>query len=282
MKQLIMKMSRFIPDPLYITILYYKNIRKFLNLKSPKTFNEKLQWIKIHDRNPEYTRLVNKYEVRSYIASKIGEKYLITLIGVWDSVFDINFNNLPNKFVLKCNHDSKSTVICRDKSRLDIRMVRNKLDLHLKQNAFWYGREWPYKDVKPCIIAEKYMEDTIGTVLTDYKVLCFNGKAKLIQVHNGRGTQNYTQDFYDIDWNKTNIMQGARVSQVIFEKPSFLKEMVELSETLAEGTLHSRIDWYFVKGQIYFGEITFFDGSGFVPFENEEDDLLLGSWIKLN
>lgn len=281
MRYILIRLSRFIPDTLYLKLLFYKNIRQVLNLNNPVSFNEKLQWLKINNRNPEYTKFVDKYEVRKYIKDKIGEKYLIRLIGVWNNASEIDFSKLPNQFVLKCNHDSKSVIICRDKSNLNLQKTIKKLNKHLKQNAYLYGREWPYKNVKPCIIAEEYLEEQINQSLIDYKVLCFNGKAKLIQVHCGRGTENYTQDFYDLEWNHMNIDQGIKLTESPLERPTFLDEMILLSEILAKDLIHVRVDWYFVNGQLYFGEITFFDGSGFVPFTNREDDVLLGNMIDL-
>ncbi|MGE7857268.1 ATP-grasp fold amidoligase family protein [Bacillus sp. NPDC094064] len=281
MKSLLIRLFRIIPDSLYLKIIFYKNIRKNLDLKNPRTFNEKLQWLKINDRNSEYTRLVDKYEVRNYIKEKIGERYLVPLIGVWKDASEIDFEKLPKQFVLKCNHDSKSVVICKDKSKIDVQGIVKKLNSHLKQNAYYYGREWPYKNVKPLIIAEEYLEDQSNQSLIDYKVLCFNGKARLIQVHSNRGSEDYTQDFYDLEWGNMGISQGIKLTETPMEKPNFLDEMTHLSEILATNITHVRVDWYFVNGQLYFGEMTFYDGSGFVPFLNEKDDILLGDMIDL-
>lgn len=281
MKSLLIRLFRIIPDSLYLKIIFYKNIRRTLDLKNPRTFNEKLQWLKINDRNSEYTRLVDKYEVRNYIKEKIGERYLVPLIGVWNDASEIDFEKLPKQFVLKCNHDSKSVVICKDKSKVDVQGIVKKLNSNLKQNAYYYGREWPYKNVKPRIIAEKYLEDQSNQSLIDYKVLCFNGKARLIQVHSNRGSENYTQDFYDLEWENMGISQGIKLTETPMEKPNFLDEMIHLSEILAKNIIHVRVDWYFVNGQLYFGEMTFYDGSGFVPFLDEKDDILLGDMIDL-
>lgn len=281
MRQTLIRLCRFIPDKLYLRLLFFKNMKQVLDLENPVTFNEKLQWLKINDRNPEYTKLVDKYEVKKYIADKIGEQYVIPLLGVWNNAYEIDFSKLPNQFVLKCNHDSKSVIIVKDKSKLNIQETIKKLNKCLKLNAYWYGREWPYKNVKPCIIAEKFMEEKKGQALVDYKVFCFHGKAKLIEIIRGRYTENYTQDIYDIEWNNTGIGQGYKTDENYLEKPVFFDEMIELSEILAKDIIHVRVDWYFVNNQLYFGELTFFDGSGFVPFENKEDDVLLGSWIDL-
>lgn len=281
MKYFLLKLLRFIPDKIYLWMIFYKNTREIINFKNPEGFNEKLQWLKINDRNPEFTKLTDKYEVKKYIADQIGEQYVIPILGVWYNAYDIDFDKLPNQFVLKCNHDSRSVIICKDKSKFDIKSAIKKLNRHLKFNAYWYGREWPYKNIKPCIIAEEFMEEQKDQALVDYKVFCFNGKAKLIEVIRGRYTENYTQDIYDIEWNNTGIGQGYKTDKSYLEIPDFLEEMIKLSEKLAKDIIHVRVDWYFINNQLYFGELTFFDGSGFAPFENKADDLLLGSWLDL-
>lgn len=255
---------------------------KKLDLKNPQTFNEKLQWLKLYDRNPEYTKMVDKYEVRKYISEKIGEEYLIPLLGVWDRFDDIDFGKLPDRFVLKCTHDSGGIVICKDKSKLNIEETRKKINKCLKRNFFKLTREWPYKNVNPRIIAEKYMEDSLqGNGLADYKVLCFGGEAKLIELHLDRYSERHTQDIYDINWNRTTITQGSYLSRDVIERPQQLDKIIEMSELLSKGMKHVRVDWYIIESKIYFGEITFFDGSGFCPFDDEKDDLYIGSLISL-
>lgn len=282
LKRFIKKICRYLPDSTYLRLKYLFHMKKFLNLRNPKTFNEKLQWLKLHDRNPEYTRMVDKYEVREYIADKIGEEYLIPLLGVWNRAEDIDFDSLPDQFVLKCNHNSGTGMcICKDKKSLDIESVRESLNRGLREEYFYEGREWPYKNVKPRIIAEKYMVDESGIELKDYKFLCFNGKAKFIEYHAGRFSGNHTQDFYDLDWNKTTMSQENSMSDFTVEKPMMFDKMLELTNILAEGIRHVRIDWYNINGKIYFGEITFFDSSGLTPFDKEEDNLYLGSLINL-
>lgn len=268
-------------DEKYLARRYNAIVGKKLNLEDPKTFNEKLQWLKLYNRRPEYTMMADKVAVRDYIAKTIGEEYLIPCLGVWDDPDDIDFNTLPDQFVLKCNHNSGlGMCICKDKSKLDIEKVKAGLRKGLKQNYYLSGREWPYKNIKPRIIVEKYMTDESGTELKDYKVMCFDGKPKLIQVHKGRFVD-HTQDFYDTDWNFMKIYQGCKNSDQIMPKPDFLEEMLSLSETLATGIPHVRVDWYFVNGQLYFGELTFFDASGFDEFEPNEYNEILGSWITL-
>ena len=266
-------------DETYLKFAFRVRCGSTLDLENPKTYNEKLQWLKLHDRKPEYTTMVDKYEVKQYIAEKIGDEYVIPTLGVWDRFEDIDFDSLPEQFVLKCTHDSGGLVICKDKAKLDIADARKRITKSLKKNYYWANREWPYKNVQPRIIAEKFMVDDSGG-LQDYKVLCFNGEPKLIQVHKGR-FQSHTQDYYDTQWKRQAIYQGDPMSSTETAKPVFLEQMLEVSRKLSAGIPHVRVDWYYVDGQLYFGELTFFDGSGLVPFEPEHWDYILGSWIDL-
>lgn len=272
----------WLPDRPYLRLVYWAEMGKRLNLDPPVTYNEKLQWLKIYDRKPEYTKYVDKYAVRSHVRATIGEQYLIPLLGLYNSVEEINWAMLPKQFVLKCTHGSGSNIICKEKDKLDIQGSKMKVNKWMKKSWFWFGREWPYRNVKPRIICEEFLSNH-GEVPDDYKVLCFNGKAKLIEVHTGR-YENHRQDFYDINWNKTEISQAAftRISNKIIKKPQVLEEMLQLSEKLSQNTYHVRIDWYVVEKRLYFGEITFFDSSGFCPFDTEDFDLLLGRWINLS
>ena len=276
---------RFLSDSQFVKMMYWTRFGKIPNLEDPKSYNEKLQWLKLHDRCPAYCTMVDKYEVKKYVSSLIGEAYIIPTLGVWDSPEEIDFDSLPNQFVLKCTHDSGGIVICKDKRKLDRKATVRKLQACLKKNYFWSGREWPYRDISPKILAEEYLVDESGNDLKDYKVLCFDGVPKLIELHAGRYTGHQTQDFYDTEWRKTEISQSGlseyQSNNVVFPKPESLEKMLRLSEVLSSGLVHVRIDWYSVSGKLYFGEITFFDGSGFDPFDNLEDDLLLGSWINL-
>lgn len=268
-----------IPDEIYLKLLYWGEMGKKLNLDNPKTFNEKIQWLKLYDRKPEYVKYVDKYEVRDYIRKTIGEKYLIPLIGKYEKVEEIDWDGLPDQFVLKCNHGSGCNVICEDKSKLDI--VSAKIDLNhwLKQSWYWFGREWPYKEIEPKIICEKFISDT-DTTPDDYKVLCFNGKAKLIEVHIDR-FNGHKVDFYDMQWNKTTISKKVCMSDKLRDQPDCLEEMIRLSEQLSENMRFSRIDWFVVKKKLYFGEITLYESSGLCPYDNEADDYMLGGWIDL-
>lgn len=266
----------FIPDKPYLKMVYWAETGKKLNLDNPKTYNEKLQWLKLHDKKPEYCTYVDKYDVRSYIRETIGDHYLVPLLGVYNSIEEIDWASLPNQFVLKCTHGSGSNIICTDKSKLDIKDAEKKINKWMKKNWYWFGREWPYKNLKPRIICEKYLQDDI----TDYKFMCFHGEPKVIQVHRNRQT-NHTLDFYDINWNKTEIRRHQDISDEKLPKPKRFDEMISIARKLSENEIHVRIDLFEVDGKIYFSEKTYYSASGFSLFEKDEYDELLGSWIQL-
>jgi len=266
-----------LPDKMYLKLIFYAKTGRKLNVDNPNTYNEKLQWLKIYDRRSEQTKYVDKYEVREYIKETIGEKYLVHLLGVYDSFDEINFEELPNKFVLKCTHDSGGLVICKDKSKLDLEVARRKINNCLKRNFYYYGREWPYKSVKPKIICEQYLQENI----TDYKFMCFGGEPKLIQIHRNRGQANHTLDFYDVNWNKSEIRRETSTASNILERPLLYDEMLYIARKLSENEIHVRVDLYEVDGKIYFGEKTYYSASGFSLFAKDEYDELLGSWIQL-
>ena len=270
-----------LPDALYLKIMYRASMGKRLNLKNPKTYSEKLQWLKLYDRRPEYSMMADKYGVREYIAKMVGEKYLIPLLGVWDDPEDIDFDALPQQFVLKCNHNSGTGMcICKDKSKLDIEKTKRGLKRGLRQDYHLHGREWIYKDIKRRIIAEKFMEDASGEGLKDYKVMCFNGEPKLVQIHSGRFTD-HRVDWYDTQWNLLDAWMVVPPSGVAVDKPPFLDELLEVSRKLSAGIPQLRVDWYYTNGQLYFGELTFFNASGMAPFSPEEWDRKLGDMIQL-
>lgn len=273
---------KFIPDKRYVQIQYYKEIGQKLDLDNPTTFNEKIQWLKLYDRDSKYTRLVDKYAVREYIAEKLGEEYLIPLIGVYNNFDDINFEELPNQFVLKCNHDSGGIAICKDKSIFNKEEARKILNKSLKRNYYYTCREWPYKNIKPKIICEKYMVDESGIELKDYKFMCFNGIPKcLFVVSNRHLNSGMNIDFYDMNWNIMPFKRRYPNSGNIIPKPKSFEKMVEFAKLLSENIPFVRVDFYDINGQLYFGEITFYPGSGYEEFTPEFYDELLGSWIKL-
>ena len=271
---------RFVPDKQYLKMAFKSEMGYPLNLKHPVTYNEKMQWLKIYDRKPEYIMYADKYLVREYIAKTIGEKYLIPLIGVYKSSSEIPWDKLPKQFVLKCNHASGTNIICTDKSEMDYSKVSEQLDRWLKYNAFWRGREWCYKDIKPCIICEEFIGAQDGQTPDDYKFMCFNGEPRLIQVHHDR-YGDHTLDFMNTNWQKTGIVQGPRNSDKEIPKPETYGEMYEIAKLLSKDMYYARVDLYSMNHSVKFGEITMYPTSGFSPFEKMETDYLLGSWIAL-
>ena len=274
-------MTDWIPDALYLQILFRHDIGKKCNLKNPTTFNEKLQWLKLHDRNPAYTTMVDKYEAKSYVAKMIGDEYIIPTLGVWERFEDIDFDKLPEQFVLKCTHDSGGLVICRDKSKLDMKAAKQKIEHSLKNNYYYSHREWPYKNVKPRIIAEQYMEDASGG-LQDYKLMMFNGEHKCTFTC----TQRYEKEglkvtFFDTDWKVMPFERHYPRSQERIDKPASYEKMVELATKLSKNIPFVRCDFYEIHGKPYFGELTFYPGSGMEEFNPEEYDKKLGDWITL-
>lgn len=262
-----------------------------LDLENPRTFNEKLQWLKLYDRKPEYTMMVDKYKVRDYIAAQLGEEYLIPLLGVWDDPEDIDFDALPNQFVLKCNHNSGlGMCICKDKSKLDIKKVKEDLRKGLNQDYYLTGREWPYKNITRKIICEKYIEAHYSknseiTGLLDYKFYCFNGEPRFLYVGYADvrdGVKHDRMTYLDLDWHKTAFNRPDHDELLFFpEIPSNFDEMIEVAKKLSEGIPFVRVDLYNINNRIYFSEMTFFPGSGFSPFSPKEAETTLGIWIKL-
>ena len=273
----------FLPDRLYLQLMFRANMDQKLDLKNPKTFNQKLQWLKLYDRKPHYTDMVDKYEAKRYVAERIGEQYIIPTFGVWDKFEDIDFDALPDQFVLKCTHDCGGLVICKDKSKLDIEAAREKINRCLKRNYYRHGREWPYKNVKPRILAEQYMEDTKTAELRDYKFFCFDGevKALFIATERQKAGEEVKFDFFDADFNHLDFRQGHPNAIDCPEKPTKFDEMKVLAGKLSKGVPQIRVDFYEVDGEIYFGELTFSHFTGMVPFKPEEWDEKFGEWIDL-
>lgn len=277
------KMLNWLPDKVFLKVAFRARLGKKLNLKKPETFNEKMQWLKLYNRKPEYTMMVDKYLVRNYVKEKIGEEYLIPLLGVWADPEEIDYDNLPMQFVLKCNHNSGlGMCICKDKSSLDIKQVKNELRKGIKQNYYLTGREWPYKNVPRRIIAEKYMVDESGYELKDYKYYCFDGKVKLVMINSDRMSAETTKaNYFDENYHPLDFTWGYENAEVPPVKPERFEEMKCLAEKLSEGLPHVRIDFYQTPNGIFFGEMTFFDGCGFDSIEPIEWDYKIGSWIKL-
>ncbi len=276
----------FLPDKLYLQIFYFSTTGKFINFKEPKGFNEKLQWLKIYDKHPEYSKLVDKYAVREHIAEILGEEYLFPLLGKWESFDDINFDSLPNKFVLKCNHDSGSTRVIKDKSALtqsDFDEMNNFFTYKIRHNFFYAGREYPYSGVKPYIIAEQFMIDEKApeSSIDDYKFYCFNGEPKMMLMVTDR-EKDCRFDFFDMDFNHLEVKRHFPNSDKPIEKPSKFDEMREIATTCAKDKKFVRIDLYELNGKIYFGEYTFFAGGGFQLFNPPEWERRMGDWLDLS
>ena len=267
-------------DERYLRLLYRIRIGRPLDLENPRTFNEKLQWLKLHDRNPLYTKLVDKAEVKPWVAERIGWEHVVPTLGVWDSFDDIDFGALPERFVLKCTHDSGGLAICRDRNTFDIDAARRKIERSLSRNFYWSGREWPYKDVRPRILAEEYL-DAGASGMTDYKMMCFGGRARCTFTCTGRAEDDLRVDFFDLGWSHLPFTRHYPNADVPPAAPTRLKEMVSLSERLAGSIPFVRVDFYEVAGELYFGEMTFYPGSGFEEFDPEEWDERFGSWIEL-
>ena len=276
----------FLPDKPYLCLHYWACMGRRLNLENPQSFNEKLQWLKLYHRKTEYTTMVDKYAAKAYVASVIGEEYIIPTLGVWDRFDDIDFDALPDRFVLKCTHDCGGLVIVRDKSQLDRQAAKRKIDRSLRNNYYLYGREWPYKNVKPRILAEQYMSDTGNQTdtgdLTDYKCMCFHGTVENIftmsERYSGSGLK---VTVFDKDWNKLTLGRHDSQSKDQVARPKNLEKMIMLAEELSRGIPFLRVDFYEVAGKLYFGELTFFPAGGMKRFQPESWDLELGKLIDL-
>lgn len=255
---------------------------KPLDLENPTTFNEKLQWLKLHDHNPQYTQMADKYEVKKYVAEKIGEEYVIPLLGVWENFDDIEFNLLPEQFVIKCTHDSGGVVICENKNDFDIDKTRKIINRSLRRNYYTQSKEWVYKNIKPRIIVEKYMKDSKLNELRDYKFFCFNGTPRCFKIDFNRSTA-HQANYFDLEGNILPF--GERYYLPDFNKkiemPTKLEEMLRMATTLSEGIPFVRVDFYEVDGKIYFGEMTFYPGSGLSPYTDYDWDVKLGEWLEL-
>jgi hypothetical protein len=277
------KRSAIIPDTLYLKCAYRHYIGKTLNLNDPVTFNEKLQWLKLHDRKDIYKTMVDKYEAKKYVASIIGDEYIIPTLGVWDTVNEIDFSTLPNRFVLKCTHDSGGVIICKDKNKFDFALAKRKLARNLRKNFYLGGREWPYKGIKPRIIAEEYMEDESTGELRDYKFFTFNSTAKALFIASDRQNENEETkfDFFDMEFKHLDVRNGHPFATKEIKKPETFEQMRKAAEILSKGIPHLRVDFYEVNGKMYFGELTFYQNSGLVPIEPPEWDKTLGEWLVL-
>lgn len=267
-------------DCTFVKFEYYLGMHKKLNLDAPQTYNEKLQWLKLNCRQDRYSALVDKYEVKNIVADIIGEQYIIPTLGVWDKFEDIDFDLLPEQFVLKCTHDSGGLVICDDKETFDIKAAKKKIERSQRKNYYYEHREYPYKGVCPRIIAEKFMVDNKCNELRDYKFFCFGGEVKFMFIASDR-PHDTRFDFFDRNFEHLPITQGHPMADKLINKPAGFEEMIRLAEKLSKDIPHVRVDFYEVNDSIYFGEMTFFHFSGNVPFEPEEWDYKIGEMLTL-
>lgn len=276
------KPFRFIlPDSLHLKLMYKIKMGRRLNLNNPVAFTEKIQWLKLHDRNPIYTVLADKIEARKYIKEKIGGEYLIPLLKTYERANEINFDELPEQFVLKCNHDSKSKYICRKKDREEFDSAVAVIAKKLKANYFYYFREWAYKDVMPRIICEKYMEDSKTGELRDYRFYCFNGEVKIIGVDYDI-IKAYKRALFTPDWEFLDVRyKHLKGKKSDIERPKQLDTMIGLAEILADGLPFVRVDFYIADGKIYSGELTLYPSAGYSKFEPGEFDYELGRYLEL-
>lgn len=276
---MIQKCPHLMSDKFYLSVLWKMKMGYKLDWKHPKTFNEKLQWLKLYNHDALYITLVDKYRVKQWVAEKIGKQYVNPTLAVYNSVDEIDLDALPAQFVLKCNHDSGSVVICKDKATFDLDAAKRKLRVAMKKNFYWEAREWPYKNVKRVILADEYLDDHLGDELRDYKFYCFNGEPKIVYCTN-KGRDIY-ENFYDMDFNTMDISHGFRRFEPEITKPEGFETMKRNAALLSAGIPFVRVDFNEVEGRVLFGEFTFFDWAGFCKIQPKEWDDILGDWIKL-
>lgn len=269
-------------DETYLRLCFRAYIGYEPDLQNPQTFNEKLQWLKLHDRNPLYTTLVDKAEVKSWVAERIGWEHVVPTLGVWDSFDQIGFNSLPERFVLKCTHDSGGLAICRDRSSFDMGEARRKIERSLSRNYYWGGREWPYKDVKPRVLAERYLDPNDSGDLPDYKLFRFSNGRIITLLMTDRFTEaGLTETFFDEEWRPLDLSEGGYPTRKDLPAPEYFEEMKGLADRLAEGLPFARVDFYESGGRLLFGEMTLHPKSGFELFDPREWDATFGSWVEL-
>ena len=282
----IMYFLSFLPDELYIKLFYFFTTWRRCNLKNPTLFSEKENWLKIHNRNPEYTKLVDKIAVRDIVAKEIGEGHSFPILGIWNSFDEIDFSKLPNQFVLKCNHDSGGAKVIRDKNKLtetEIKELRKHFNFRMKHDFYYAGREWPYKGIPRKIYAEQMMvsDNPEEKDLTDYRFFCFNGEPKILFVGTDM-SQNWHFDWFDMDFNKLDLYSIHPSAGKEIHKPTMFEEMKDIARKLSVGKPFVRIDLYQINGKIYFGEQTFFHGGGYCLFSPLEWEKKLGDWVDLS
>lgn len=270
-----------VPDNLFLRGIYLYHMKHWLNLSNPRRYTEKLQWLKLYNRDPLYTKLVDKAAMKDWVTEKLGPGYVIPIVGLYDSWDEIKFNELPDQFVIKCTHNC-GVEICQDKATFDFTQGRRNIEASLYSEYYMTSREWPYKDVPHRILIEEFMNDESGQGLVDYKFFCFDGEVKFMFIATDRNSSEETKfDFYDTEFNHLPIVNGHPNSTKKIEKPKNFDEMLSIARKLSKGFPHVRVDLFSANGHIYVGEMTFFHFSGIVPFEPESWDYKIGSWLKL-
>lgn len=274
-----MLFSHNMPDKVYLQLLYTIRFGKRLHLKKPMSFNEKLNWLKLYGRRDIYSTMADKYAAKAYVANLIGNEYVVENYGVYNSWDEIDFDRLPNQFVIKGTHDSGGAFVCKNKDEFDYEGVRHKVEKNLRKNYFFDLREWPYKYIPPRIIVDRLLDDHTGKELRDYKFWCFNGVPTYMYC-TIKG-ENVYENFYDMNFNVANINHGFPRHKPEFEKPKEFELMKELAAKLSVGIPFVRVDFFDVEGKVYFGEFTFYDWGGLRPFNSYEEDLELGKLLHL-
>ncbi|MBP5162476.1 MAG: hypothetical protein ILP16_05810 [Spirochaetales bacterium] len=280
LKSFLKSLTRILPDKAYVRLDYIRNLHRIPNLREPSTFNEKLQWLKLHDHNPRYTRMADKLAMRSYVQEKLGSGHTVPVLGIWDSFDEIDFSSLPDRFVLKCNNDSGHYVICADKSSLEEKAARRRIMEALRTNYYYQNREWVYKDIVPKVFAEQYLQQEKDSHLWDYKFFCFNGEPKIMYMEK-EASDVKTEAFFDMDRNYLDLEMDDPRPDVPPALPSCFDQMRSMAAKLSEGIPFLRVDFFYVDGTIYVGELTFFHCGGFAPVRPEHWNKQLGSWIRL-
>ncbi len=282
-KEIVKKLVGLLPTKMWLSWRFKQRVGYKMDWKNPKTFNQKIQWLKVYNKKEEYTQMVDKAEAKKYVAERIGEEYIVPTLGVYNKFDDINFEEMPQRFVIKCTHDSGGLVIVRDKASFDKVKAKKKIEKALKVNPYTVDREWPYKNVKPRIIVEQYLEDSKTSELRDYKFFCFNGEVKALFIASDRYKEGEETkfDFFDAEYNHLPFTNGHPNASVVPEKPQQFELMKELAKELSKGIPHVRVDFYEVDGKVYFGELTFSHWSGMTSFDPIEWDYKFGEWIDL-
>lgn len=282
LKKFFRQILKFVPDKIYLNIKYLRNFGRLINFNNPQTFSEKLQWLKLYNRLPIQTIMVDKYLVKDYVAKSIGEDHVVKTLGVWSNFDDFDLDKLPNQFVLKSNHNCGGIIICTDKSQFDKKLAQKFFKQNLKANYYYDHREWPYKHVRPLLFAEEFIVDESGYELKDYKFFCFDGEPKILKVDFGRFSEHHA-NYYDMEWNLLPFGEVDYPPEADHKisKPNNFKEMVEIVKILSKGHPFLRVDLYHTADKIYFGEMTFFPAGGFGKFNDMKWDYTLGSWINL-